>query len=110
LIRRDTPWSTYRTPPDNNLDLRDDDLSDKRPVFDPELTDSRLLGDWEINRSAAVIGLDRPIIKSDIEAECLVLRPSYAEAASAASSSGEALLVSANMVDGKGKQFDMRSL
>ena len=93
----------YRQPHTDELSLRDDELSDKRPTFDPDIIDSRLLGDWQVNKSAAVIGLDAPVIKPDREKHFLTLRPSYADAVKVA---GENLLVSANMIDGKGKQFD----
>ena len=94
----------YSDPEDTgDLILQDDRPEDKHPVFDPELVDSRPIGDWLVNSSAALIALDCPPIKPDAEGWCLVLRPSYAKAAGAAE---DMLLPSANMLDGVAKQFD----
>ena len=89
---------------DNKYDLFDDDrLEDKHTVFDSELVDSRPIGDsheslWEINASAAVIGLDVPEIR-DIDEEYLhELYPSYADAAKALAAQGKELLPSINML------------
>ncbi len=86
--------------------LADDRLADKNPAFDPDLVDSRPLGDWQVNASAAVIKLDCPLMKPDYDAELLVLRPSYAAALEAAKKQGLSLLPSANLLDGSAKQFD----
>jgi len=97
----------YHEPADRSgLKLTDDRLEDKTPEFDETLVDSRPLGDWQVNKSAAVIKLHCPPVKPDVEAELLVLRPSYAEAVKAAAAKGRALLPSANMLDGAAKQFD----
>ena len=57
----------YRDPP-NDSELVDDRLEDKNPVFDESLIDRRPLGDWQVNKSAAVIKLDCPAIKPDRQA------------------------------------------
>ena len=56
------------------------ETTDKTPPVDETLVDSRPRGDWQVNKSAAVIELDCPAIKPDREAPLLVLRPSYADA------------------------------
>ena len=100
-----TEHTDYREPPaPDTLKLVDDRLEDKNPAFDSTLVDSRLLGDWAVNKSAAVIKLDCPMLKPDRDAGLLALHPSYA--AAAASQSGQQLLPSANMLDGAAKQFD----
>jgi hypothetical protein len=91
--------------------LADDRLADKNPEFDPALVDSRLFGDapnnmWEVNASAAVVGLDVPDIRDADEGFLLELYPSYAAAAKALEGRGRTLLPSVNMLDGKAKQFD----
>ncbi len=74
-------WTEYSPPPQRpDGVLADDRLEEKNPPFDETVIDSRPLGDWELNASAAVIRLDCPIIKPDVEAELLTLRRSYAEA------------------------------
>ena len=93
-------------PAKDRLDLVDDQLSDKNPPFDETLVDSRPLGDWAVNKSAAVIQLDCPSIKPDVEQELLALHASYADAAKVAAEQYFDLLVSANMIDGAAKQFD----
>ena len=93
-------------PPQEDLDLVDDELSDKNPPFDQDLVDSRPLGDWEVNKSAAVIRLDCPSIPSDAPAALLTLHASYADAALALAGRGIEVLPSANMLDGAAKQFD----
>jgi len=90
----------------DDLKLSDDLLSDKNPEFDPDLIDSRPIGGWEVNLSAAVIKLDCPPVKPDTEGAMLVLRPSYADAVKAAADAGLNLLPSANLIDGAAKQFD----
>ena len=83
--------------------LADDQLDEKRlPPFDPRLIDSRPLGDWEVNASAAVVGLDCPLI--DPDSNVLVLRKTYSDAISHAPILS--MLPSANLVDGAAKQFD----
>jgi len=101
-----TEESDYHAPaPEQDNSLADDQLDEKRsPPFDPKLVDSRPLGDWEVNASAAVIGLDCPIIKPDSQSDLLVLRKSYADAIDNAPYGSK--LASANLVDGASKQFD----
>ena len=102
-----TEHTDYSDPPERGeLKLVDDELGDKNPAFDPDLVDSRPLGDWEVNKSAAVIKLDCPAVKPDKHPEMLLLRPSYADAVKAAEQHGLKLLPSANLLDGAGKQFD----
>ncbi len=102
-----TEWTEYGEPPArDDLKLVDDRLEDKNPAFDEDLVDSRPLGDWEVNQSAAVIELDCPTIKPDVEAAMLVLRPSYAQVVKAAAEHGLELLPSTNLIDGAAKQFD----
>jgi hypothetical protein len=47
----------------DGLTLVDDRLEEKNPQFDPELFDSRPLGDWRVNKNEVVIKLDCPDIK-----------------------------------------------
>jgi len=85
--------------------LVDDKLEDKNPSFDPNLVDRRPLGQdkaWLLNASSAVIKLDVPVIKPDIDGQLLTLHRSYAEAVKDKYN----VLPSVNMVDGKAKQFD----
>jgi hypothetical protein len=97
----------YHVPADQVAQLlADDRLADKNPAFDADLVDSRPLGDWQVNASAAVIKLDCPLMKPDHDAELLVLRPSYAAALEVAKKQGFDVLPSANMLDGSAKQFD----
>jgi hypothetical protein len=97
----------YKPPPQApDETLADDWLQEKNPAFDGGIIDSRPLGDWELNASAAVVRLDCPAIKPDVEADLLVLRRSYSEAMSAAAGSGTEVLPSANLLDGAAKQFD----
>ena len=97
----------YDPPPDNDeLPLANDAPGQQKPAFDATLVDSRPLGDWQLNASAAVIRLDCPMIKPDVEGAMLVLRPSYTEAIKAARQAGLDLLPSANMLDASAKQFD----
>jgi hypothetical protein len=97
----------YDPPPEHaDLPLADDLLDRQKPPFDATLIDSRPLGDWQLNASAAVLRLDCPMIKPDSEGAMLVLRPSYADAIKAAKRSGLALLPSANLLDGAARQFD----
>lgn len=86
--------------------LTDDRLEDKQPAFDPTVVDRRPLDwqGWQLNASAAVIRLDVPMIKPDVEPKLLELFPSYAAAARQASA--ESILPSVNLLDGKAKQFD----
>jgi len=98
--------SDHRAPPAPAEEeaLIDDKLSDKHPpAFDPLLVDPRPLENgWLLNASAAVIGLDTPLIKPDLEPELLQLHPSYAKAIGERSD----VLPSVNLLDGKAKQFD----
>jgi hypothetical protein len=86
--------------------LADDRLDDKEPPFDETVIDSRPVGDWELNASAAVVRLDCPAIKPDVDAELLTLHRSYAEAMRAGTAGKGDLLPSANLLDGAAKQFD----
>ncbi len=101
-----TEESDYHAPPpEQDKSLADDQLDEKRlPPFDPKLVNSRPFGDWEVNASAAVIGLDCPIIKPDSQGDLLVLRKSYADAIGDGRHGN--VLPSANLVDGAAKQFD----
>lgn len=87
--------------------LVNDKVDDKKPPFDPDLTDSRPLGDkgeWLLNASAAVLRLDVPMLFPDREPHLVALHPSYAAAIKA--NPGHAILPSVNLIDGKAKQFD----
>jgi len=96
----------YRNPPREPEDLlTDDTLDEKKPAFDEQLVDSRPLGEWEVNASAAVIRLDCPPIKPDVEQSFLILRRSYQEAIRKAPRD-RSVLPSANLLDGAAKQFD----
>jgi hypothetical protein len=96
----------YHTPPPEPDDeLSDDRLDDKHPEFIAGLVDRRHEGDWIVNASSAVLKLDPPMLRPDVDAALLVLRPSYAEAIAAAPS-GSKVLPSINLIDGKAKQFD----
>jgi len=102
-----TEHSEYHAPPvRDDAQLADDILAEKNPAFDEALVDSRPIGDWQINASAAVVRLDCPMVKPDAEAAMLVLRPSYRAAMTAAGDLRFNLLPSANMLDGAAKQFD----
>ncbi len=59
----------YQEPPRQDDVLVDDTLGDKNPAFDATLIDSRPLGDWQVNSSAAVVRLDCPMIKPDVDGE-----------------------------------------
>jgi hypothetical protein len=98
----------YRNPPPpkDDLELIDDSLSDKQPAFQETLIDSRPMGDWELNASAAVIRLDCPAVKPGAEDGLLVLNPNYARAIRKAAEIEKTLLPSANLIDGAAKQFD----
>jgi hypothetical protein len=99
--------SRYDPPPDNDeLPLANDAPGQQKLPFDATLVDSRPLGDRQLNASAAVIRLDCPMIKPDVEGAMLVLRPSFTEAIKAARQAGLDLLPSANMLDASAKQFD----
>ena len=100
----------YRDPAlSKEIELVDDRLKDKTPAFDPDLVDSRPIREYVINASAAVVRLDCPTLRHNIEA-LSNLRPSYADAIACAGdpalrAQGE-LLPSANMLDGAAKQVD----
>lgn len=98
-------WTEYQ-PPQQTLQLEDEQLADHQPSFDESLVDSRPLQDWELNLSAAVIELDCPLIKPDRESELLQLHPSYRDAMQASERLGRVMLPSANLLDGAGKQLD----
>ncbi len=95
--------TTYTPPPDDDGLLRDDVLDDKTPEFDPTVIDRRPDRGWVLNASAAVIRLDVPAIKPDVEPRLLVLYPSYVQAIKDAPAK---VLPSINLIDGKAKQFD----
>jgi hypothetical protein len=101
-----TDYQTPQARPDDVL--TDDQLEDKKPTpFDPERVDRRPeghKGEWLVNASAAVLGLDVPVIKPDAEPYLLTLHPSYAAAARA--NPYPNTLPSVNLLDGKAKQFD----
>jgi hypothetical protein len=96
-----------RPPADEPNDLlTDDNLAEKRTEFDPGLIDRRPLEGWRVNASDAVLRLDAPMIRADLEGELLALHPSYASAVKAVASGPYKVLPSVNMIDGKAKQFD----
>jgi hypothetical protein len=97
----------YRDPPPkDDLELTDDLLEDKNPAFKANLIDSRPLGDWELNASAAVIRLDCPTIKPEKDEGLLELNPSFAKAITKAKELQKTLLPSASLLDGAAKHFD----
>jgi hypothetical protein len=98
-------YTDYNDPPDK-LKFVDDKLAEKNPAWDESFVDSRPIGDWELNASAAVTKLDCPSLKEDHDAALLELRASYAAAAKAAKDQGLEMLPSANLLDGAAKQFD----
>ncbi|HEY1171105.1 MAG TPA: hypothetical protein VGH19_07060 [Verrucomicrobiae bacterium] len=91
--------------------LVDDKLSDKKPVFDPALVDSRSLQTeqtfWVINSSDAIINLD---IGNTLKTEEPLNRlyPHYRAAAEALQDQSRItpLLPSVNLLSAKAKQFD----
>ncbi len=89
--------------------LTDDKLADKPPpAFDPTRVDRRPLGakgEWLLNASAAVVRLDVPVVKPDLEPQLLTLHASYA-AAVGPNPAQRSILPSVNLLDGKAKQFD----
>jgi len=96
-------------PPPKPREEFTDDVPDpaKAPKFDPNRIDSRSYGDWQVNLSATYSKLDCPLMRPDVDAEALTLRRSYKEAwESAKRMYGRQVLPSANMIDGKAKQFD----
>jgi hypothetical protein len=96
-------------PPTTTADhgLADDRLQDKpAPFFDSTVVDRRPLDDWQLNASAAVVKLDVPPIKPDVDASLLTLHPSYAAALASVRGDGDQILPSVNLLDGKAKQFD----
>jgi hypothetical protein len=86
--------------------LADDQIDERKPAFDETVIDSRPVGEWQLNASGAVIRLDCPLIKPDVEAEWLTLRPSYRDAMQPEVLGGRDLLPSVNLLDGAAKQFD----
>lgn len=100
-------WTEYQPPVvADDLTLVDDDLESRQPSFDPERIHPILLDGAQINLSAAVLRLDVPIIKPDVEPQLLKLRPNYRTAILEAKEAGFQVLPSANLVDGIGKQVD----
>lgn len=107
----DTAWRTdIQHHTDKHDVLADDAIDSKTTTFEPELVDSRPIGDgknqWQVNASEAVLSLDIAETRSDSEQYLLTLHPSYAAAAAEFKSAGKTLLPSINMLDGKAKQFD----
>jgi hypothetical protein len=100
-------YNEYRDPPPKeDPELTDDSLEEKHPVFKEQLIDSRPLGDWELNASAAVISLDCPKIKPEQDDELLELNATYSRAIGKANKLHKTMLPSANLLDGAAKQFD----
>ena len=94
-------------PPEVEFRLTDDVLDPTLvPDFDPALVYPDLVGGWEVNFSHAVIELDVPEIKPDVELSLLSLHPTYAAAIEAAGNRHEVLIPSVNLINGKAKQFD----
>lgn len=100
-------WSDYTEPP-NPWDglLQDDRLEDKHPEFDPSRVHPSTRDGWQVNLSDAVIQLDVPTIKPDVDTALLDLHASYKAALDAARRGGSTLLPSVNLIDGLAKQFD----
>ena len=97
----------YDLPLENDeLPVANDVPGPQKPAFDAALVDSRPLGGWQLNALAAVIRLDCPMIKPDIEGAMLVLRPSYPTPSKRPGRRDSTLLPSANMLDASAKQFD----
>ena len=96
-------FTNYTAPTDDDALLTDDVLDDKRPEFDSALVDRRPVKGWLVNASSAVVRLDAPAIRPDIEPALLVSYPSYAQAMKNAAL---AVLPSINLIDGKAKQVD----
>jgi hypothetical protein len=99
-------YTDYKPPADADDGLTDDRIEDKHPAFDAAVVDRRRLGQdgaWMLNASAAVIRLDVPLIKPDVEGALLTLYPSYGEIIR---NNSAAMLPSVNALDGKAKQFD----
>lgn len=94
------------SPPQDDLQFVDDLLDSKSPVFAPTRIDRRDYEGWQINKSAAVIRLDCPDIRSDHEPQLAELYPSYADAMQQAATQQLTFLPSANLLDGLAKQFD----
>jgi hypothetical protein len=102
-------YTDYKRPqPEPEDALADDRLEDKKATpFDPALVDRRPLGEkgeWRINSSAAVLRLDVPLLKPDLEPDLLRLHSSYA--AAIGPKPAAFVLPSVNLIDGKAKQFD----
>src|SRR5262249_9114606 len=91
-------------PPPEDV-LSDDNLADKTPAFDPARVDRRPLREWVVNSSAAVLRLDVPLLKPDVDKGLLTLHPSYAAAVGPNARRGN-VLPSVSLIDGKAKQFD----
>ncbi len=116
---RRTPWipksnetvevevTDYTPPPPDPLDalLTDDRLEDKPADFDPKRVHPVVESGWKVNLSDAVIRLDVPMIRPDVEPHLTGLYPSYADALKAIGPNAN-VLPSVNMIDGKAKQFD----
>ena len=105
-----TTVTDYKSPPPPPRDELADDKPADRPALplDPSLVDRRPLDGWRLNSSAAVLRLDVPAVKPDVDKSLGVLHPSYAAACKAARRDrpDEVLLPSINLLDGKAKQFD----
>ncbi len=81
----------------------DDPVPAKPPEFDPELVDSRKLGEREVNKSAAVLRLDIRPIRPEGEAHLEKIYPTYKLAVDFG---GKEVIPSVNLLDNKCKQFD----
>jgi hypothetical protein len=109
LTNSETREITQRQPPaPKDPALQDDILSEKHPIFDPDLADRRKFGDWEVNLSEAITALDVPMVQTDREPQLLQLFPSYSHLLEQQRIHFPelAILPSVNMLDGKAKQFD----
>jgi hypothetical protein len=95
-------------PPKEEPEFADDRPNPERPLqFVADRFDSRPLGDWQVNLSAAYTQLHCPLMRPDVDAESLKLRRHYKDAWEAGEKLyGHDVLPSVNMIDGKAKQFD----
>jgi len=118
LVKRDNPfepgyetyevkWTEYNAPKPVQDVLVDDRLEEKRAIpFNAALVDRRPEENgWLLNASSAVIRLDVPLVKPDVEPNLLTLHASYADAVGPAPAE-RGILPSVNLLDGKAKQFD----
>src|SRR5262249_13315877 len=73
-------FNVYTPPRDPDTLLVDDRIEDKKTAFDPGLVDRRPYQGWLLNASEAVVRLDVPIVKADLNPELLELHASYQSA------------------------------